>query len=205
MRTIVVYLHRNNINNEVFYIGKGIVTDKHNRPIEKILSRRNLKWIEYVKNINNDYSVEIVKKFDNEKDALKFELNLHREYWSIGQAKCCMLYSEDWRKSMEEVWLDKERNRKISIKQTGRTVSEEQRNKISNTLKGRYCREFNSNKRQVVKMDLDGNELKVYDTITEASKDVNGSTSHISKCCKGRMNTHKGFRWRYYEYEGGIK
>lgn len=49
----------------------------------------------------------------------------------------------------------------------------------------------------VNQIDKYGNVVATYSSIAEASKAVNGYTSHITNCCKGRRNTHKGFSWRY--------
>ena len=48
--------------------------------------------------------------------------------------------------------------------------------------------------------DLNGNFIRTYGSITEASyvicNNIHGS-SNISKVCKGQRNTYKGYKWKY--------
>lgn len=48
-------------------------------------------------------------------------------------------------------------------------------------------------------MILDMNEIKRWNTITDASKEFNTNIANIIKCCKGERNHCCGFKWRYYE------
>ena len=199
LKKYVVYTHTNNETNEVFYVGKGTYGGKvgYNRPIENSDSRRNDTWHKYVKSINNNFSIKIVKEFECEEEALKYEKELQKYYWSIGQAKCSLLYGEEWDKKMKEVYSNEERNRKISEKQKGREVTKELREQISNTLKGVYCRENNSNKRRVKQYTLDGKFVKEYESLADGARAVGGHSGHIGKVCNGELNKHKGFIWRY--------
>lgn len=40
---------------------------------------------------------------------------------------------------------------------------------------------------------------KIYESATEAAKDVNGYASNIIKVCKGKNKTSAGFQWAYYD------
>ena len=48
----------------------------------------------------------------------------------------------------------------------------------------------------VLQYDLEGNFIKEYKSVIEASK-MNFNKSHIAACCRGERKTHKGFIWRY--------
>lgn len=53
-------------------------------------------------------------------------------------------------------------------------------------------------KKKIVQYTLDGEFVKVWNSINEPKKD--GFTpGNISKCCKGKVKQHKGFIWRYKE------
>ena len=41
------------------------------------------------------------------------------------------------------------------------------------------------------------NEIKYYESISQASKENNISTSIICECCQGKRKTGKGYRWYY--------
>ena len=198
-----VYKHINKETKEVFYVGKGTINNeykKYDRKTEESKSRRNKIWLQYVESINYNYDVEVVQEFENEYDTLKFEYELQKYYWSIGQCQCSLAYGEEWDKHNKiNVWNNDERNKKISNANKGKIRTKEQKEKISNTLKGRYCRENNSNKRKVVKFSLENEFICIYDSLSEASRDVNGCVSHISNCCKGKLKKHKGFKWMFLE------
>jgi hypothetical protein len=51
--------------------------------------------------------------------------------------------------------------------------------------------------KNVYQYDICGNFINSYPSITEAAKNINGSTSAISKVCKKELKMHKGFIWRY--------
>lgn len=196
-----VYKHINKETKEVFYVGKGTINNerkKYDRKTEEGKSRRNEIWLRYVKSIDYNYDIEVVREFENEYDALKFEYELQKYYWSIGQCQCSLVYGEEWDKhNRTKVWGNDDRNKKISNANKGKTRTKEQKEKISNTLKGRYCRENNPNKIKVVKLSLKNEFICVYDSLSDASRDVNGSASHVSNCCKGKLKKHKGFKWKY--------
>lgn len=52
--------------------------------------------------------------------------------------------------------------------------------------------------RSVIQLTQSGQEIKKYISAADAAR--NGfNASHISDCCKGGRQTHKGFKWKYYE------
>lgn len=52
-------------------------------------------------------------------------------------------------------------------------------------------------KRSVIKMDLAGNILEVYESGNDAAIKNNLSRAAICHACKGKAKTSGGFRWRY--------
>ena len=49
----------------------------------------------------------------------------------------------------------------------------------------------------VVQFDKNGDVVAEYDSITQASKRIGASTSHIVGCCKRKYPSARGFIWRY--------
>ena len=68
----------------------------------------------------------------------------------------------------------------------------------NNTYKNIHLRKKHTN-RKIIQYDLDMNELKRWDSITEAAKFYGIQTTNISACCIGKRNHCAGFKWRYYE------
>lgn len=84
----------------------------------------------------------------------------------------------------------------ISEHKKGKKHSEETRNKISKSKIGVYNNPKKS--KQVAQYTLDGELVKVWCGTAECGR--NGfNQGHVSECCQGKRNTHKEFKWKYYE------
>lgn len=87
------------------------------------------------------------------------------------------------------------------------------RNKLDNHISNlRWCTatENNSNRtlsnmkgtpRKVIQLDLDDNEIKIWDSMVDITKELNIPHSNISKVCSGERQTAGGFKWKYVDYE----
>ena len=79
----------------------------------------------------------------------------------------------------------------------GKRHSEETKKKMRETAKKG---ENNPKSIKVVQLDKNTNELiKIWDSINEAERKVGYKSQCICACCKGKRNTHKGYKWMYYE------
>lgn len=65
---------------------------------------------------------------------------------------------------------------------------------------GKFGKEHNFSK-AVIQLDLQGNFINEYDSITQACEamGVNAKNPSISYVCKGKQKTAYGYRWRYKE------
>jgi hypothetical protein len=52
----------------------------------------------------------------------------------------------------------------------------------------------------IVRIDEYGN-TRTYNSITEASKDINTSVAAISNCLRGKVKTSCGYKWHYQKYK----
>lgn len=79
----------------------------------------------------------------------------------------------------------------------GKKHSEETKKKIgeNNWQKGRIA----SNRKAVVQMDLEGNNIEIWDSIHQAANETCSSATKIVACCKGKRNKHNNFKWKYYD------
>lgn len=57
-------------------------------------------------------------------------------------------------------------------------------------------RRSNNRYKPIYKCDLHGNVIKRYDSSTHAKLD-GYCNSNIIKCCKGKLLTYRGYKWRY--------
>lgn len=53
------------------------------------------------------------------------------------------------------------------------------------------------NERSVVQYSLDGQLIKIFDSITQAAQETNSLTEKIIMCCQKERLTHNGYQWRY--------
>ncbi|MCB1711929.1 MAG: GIY-YIG nuclease family protein [Candidatus Riesia sp.] len=86
--------------------------------------------------------------------------------------------------------LSQETKNRISKAKIGTKCSEETRNKMSESHKGKTVKKID-------KLDLQGNYICTYNSITEAAKDCGGSKSHISCVATGRRSSTLGYKWKY--------
>lgn len=63
----------------------------------------------------------------------------------------------------------------------------------------KWCNEASSKKRQkdVIQYNLHGEFIKIYKSATIAKKETGCDNSEIGKCCRGEIESVKGFIWRY--------
>ena len=153
--------------------------------------------------------VEDIKKIDgyDEEKFLNGELELDKDIKSNGENKEYCLENC--------IFIDKITNIKQANKTRnndylqgknnhmyGKKHSEETRQKISNTKKGKYSGRNNPNYgkgKKIIQYDLNENFIKLWNNANQASKELNIDVGNISKCCKNKYKSAGGFIWRYYK------
>ena len=53
------------------------------------------------------------------------------------------------------------------------------------------------NNKPILQFDLNGNFIKEYESITQASKELNIKLDYISSCCLGGRKTSKGYIFKF--------
>lgn len=82
-------------------------------------------------------------------------------------------------------WCDNRQNQ-IHANRIGLTAK---RNLVSSYINGK----------KILQYDLEGNFIKKWKSIKEASRVLNIDNSAISKCCYHKRNKCGGYIWRFYE------
>lgn len=54
-----------------------------------------------------------------------------------------------------------------------------------------------SKAKKIIQYDLNDNFIKEWESISDAAKELNIPTTHISKCCLGKLNKTHSYKWRY--------
>lgn len=85
---------------------------------------------------------------------------------------------------------------KLSLSLRGRT-SPNKGKKFSDIHKKNLSDGHNSQKKSIIQMDLNGNIIKIWDSINEAQKKL--KIRHISDCCSnnGKYKSAGGYKWKY--------
>ena len=126
-------------------------------------------------------------------------------------------HSEETKRKLSEAnkgrQFSEETKRKISEAGKGKHRSEETKRKISEAKKGKYCGEKShgygkhrseetkrkiseSKSKPVVQIDPTTNKIvKVWESSTEAVRQGGFTHGSISRCCNGKLKTHKGYKW----------
>ena len=83
---------------------------------------------------------------------------------------------------------------KISKSQIGHT-----RSKDKPWSELRRIAENNIERRKVIQMDLNGNELNIFNSVSLAAETLGIGRNGISRVCRGepKRKTYKGFIWKY--------
>ena len=88
--------------------------------------------------------------------------------------------------------------------QLGKPHSEITKKKISEANKGRIISQESINKGiitrriyKTIQFDIYGNRLNSFDSCKEAAEYIGISLGHICKCCNGKIQSAKGFVWKY--------
>ena len=63
----------------------------------------------------------------------------------------------------------------------------------------RQARISEKRKKKVAQYTLNGNLIKIHDSVNSATSSVNGSKCYVIHCCKGLRTSYKNYKWKYYE------
>lgn len=202
------YLHYTKDTKELFYVGMG----HGKRCISRAKSGRNQWWIDIVN--QHDFLVEIVDINLTKEEACQKEIHLISKYkrrqldedgllvnmTDGGEGGSNIVYSEEDKKRKSEyyklhpeIWNTGER-----MNYFGKQLFGEQNPNYGNTGGS------NPLSKKVVKLDLDGSLISTFDSLGEAAKDADTTSSAISAVCLHKRNQLKGFIYRYKsEYDSG--
>lgn len=202
-----VYAHKN-LENEKYYVGMTSQNPKERWNNGWGYKNNTQMWKDIQESDwNKDWVHGILGKFDNKKDALKYEAFLIAMIGSIENGYNTSSYSGGTYKRSAET------KRKISESQIGEKAywfgkhfTEETKKKISEAMTGKHhseeskkrIRENNPSK-PVIQFSKDGELIAEYPSEMEACRQTGCNHSNIYKCCIGKRKSCGGFIWKYKE------
>jgi hypothetical protein len=191
MRNITVYRHIRLDKNEVFYIGIG----KGDRAYQD--KSRSQFWNRVAN--KTDYRVDVLFDDLTWEEACEKEKEFIALYGrrDIGTGTLVNLTDggegalgyKHTKKSKELISLGR---KGLPSKRKGIKLPKQHAAKIKKSRSGSGA---GKKQRPVLQLDGNGKVLCRYNSISHAAKMVSGFQSAISACCKGRVKTHKGFKW----------
>ena len=191
LQNILVYLHRSNLTNEVFYVGVG------SKKKSKHTTNRSVFWKNIVS--KHGYTIEIVKSNLNSDDAFKLEKSLISLYGRRDLNKGTLVNLTDGGEGSYGVIKSEETKEKLRIKNKGKTLTKEHKLNIGLANKGKdFSEEARKNQRlRVSKKVINIDTLEVYNSAKEVSvvlgiKPLN-FTRQLNGYCKNKT------KFKYYE------
>lgn len=221
--TVKIYTLEHPITGEIRYVGKTnrgleerlskhLVTKENNHRANWIrnLLKENLKpVIKLLDEVDKDKWVIFEKYWISQFKTWGFNLVNFTEGGESGviSKKCrdaCTKANTGRISSKRGTKLPEDVKKKISLKLAGRKLSKETLRKRSITITGRKLSEENKRKIglangiKIDKYDLDGNFIKTYVSIMEASRQNEVCASSIHKCCNNQRSKTRKYKWKYH-------
>ena len=209
-----VYLHMKETTNEVFYVGKG----NDNR--FKSIKNRSKYW-KHVAEKHGAISYIIAHRL-TEQEAFLLEKKLILKYGRRDLGTGSLVNLTEGGEGVSGYIFTPERREQCSRDSTGRKHTKEHKEYMSQIMKGRVFSDETLEKMSKARIGkkLDpiflesfrlsrGNSKKVicietgeiFNSASEAARSISGDPSSVSKCCLGKNNSHKGFKFKYFEEE----
>lgn len=220
----VIYII-NWINNNYFYVGQTKnIKQRENKHLYRM--KKNKHENSRIQNVYNKYGepqFHIIEECSieelNEREQFYLDL-LFDEPDCLNLAKDAIAptrglkHSAEAKKKMSVAWknikkspkksaMSEEHKQKISEALKGRKLSDETKIKLSIAKLGKGTSETTRQKiakakfRPVLQFSLEGEFIKEWTSIKEASEIMSVYASNISFCCSGKLKKTGGFVWKY--------
>lgn len=154
-----------------------------------------------------------------EQELIKYYNSMNREYGynSTSGGETFVMNKETKQKISQAMVGNKnglnhpcpeEKKKKISEAQKGRTFSEEHKQKLSEAAKNRISPPCSEEKKKKISNSQYHNKIKrkvyceelntIYESVQECSRQLDIPATNVSKVCRGKGKTVKGYHLRYY-------
>lgn len=181
-----VYRHIRLDKNEPFYIGISD-NDKYRATVKRC---RNILWKRIV--AKTEYEVEILMDDISMDMAREKEKEFIKLYGRIDTKTGCLANLTDGGEGTigRKYTPTKKHRQSLSESHKGKKMSDDSKLKMSKAKKV-----------QIIQMDLNGNFIREWDGIIDASRYLNGTSTNIIRCCNGKFKQAYGYKWAYKQIE----
>ena len=192
-----VYIHKRLDTDGIFYVG---IANRKDRPYSKC--NRNKHWLNIVN--KTDYKVLIIVDNVTHQEACDIEKVLIWTYGRQDLGEGCLTNMTDGGEGT--INFSEEVRIKISKSKLGKRHSDETKNKISLSLKGRKNNRIHKHSEETkIKISKRKNKKvilietnKIYNSILDASIETGYHKSSIGRSCRNMRPTN-GLNFRFYE------
>ena len=159
-------------------------------------------------NYNGTGKPGLMKPFDNGNGYLRVNLRKNGEYktCSVHRLIAFTFLENPENKPFVNHKIEGDKGKKINIVYINENGSiDEEKSTIewctakeNNDYGTHNERVAKANSKHIIQLTLDGEFVREWESAKEAGR--NGfDSSHVTKCCRGKLKTHKGFRFMYYD------
>jgi group I intron endonuclease len=157
-----------------------------------ILGEKEIEWIsslkpEYNQTLGGDGGILGYSHTEETKELLSSK----RKGKFIGEENS--FYNKTHTKEQKEKWSKMRKGQPSPCGFAGKSHKEESKSKTSQTLKNNP----NVKRTKVFQYDIEGNFLREFQSISDASKFVGTTPSNIKYTCEGKFKHCKGYKWSY--------
>lgn len=193
INTYYIYFHLNPSTKEIFYVGLGL-----NRRAWDRSRGRSKHWINYVKKHGNPI-VEIIHNNLTLEQAVDKEQYYIGLYGRIGYENNGILVnkSQGGESGSRGIKWSKQSINNRNNKLKGRKFTPDHNLKISISKQNHPSYQNRKSNKPIYQKDIEGNIIKEWNTIKEASGVLKLSEMYIIQCCKGKREQYKNYKWEY--------
>jgi hypothetical protein len=177
-----LYRHIRLDKNQPFYIGISNVDDDYKRAYKR--SCRNKHWTNIVK--STKYDVEILIDNLSIEQAKEKEKEFIALYGRVDLKSGCLVNLTDGGDGVLNMSSNSELRMKLSKAAIGKKMSESAKKKMGD-----------NQKLPILQYDLQGNFVKEWNGVVDATKEVGKHSTNIIRCCQGKFKQAYGFIWKY--------
>ena len=149
----------------------------------------------------DDFEHEIIACNLTKEEADNFEKTLIKKLNTMDSK-----YGYNLREGGNDSHISEETKKKISESLKGNIISDSARRKLSDSMKGKLLGINSPCAKKVVQYDMQGNLIKIWDSISDVKRELNLNQGNIGKCCANESGgnawkTVGGYIWRYFGEE----
>lgn len=171
------YVYTHSYGNEIFYVGYGSFNRAWSFPEKGKIGTRNDEWWKFCKEDLDNIEVEIIKYFDDKKEAYTYESYYTQKLFDEGHPlvnkaighKIIGKYNGQYGKpsSFKGRKHTEEAKKKIGDRTRGKNITQQHKDRISETRRMHYVEGLDS---PIIAKNIDDDIIEVYKNIESAAK-----------------------------------